>query len=258
MSCDCCHGKGLSERQRNEWWFLNNIHMGGCDQQITTCSKSLCLSVMHIKTMVIGFRFLAIAQLLGQSSKWQWGLCALRHGIQISMEAILACHPARCTEWLHCQPKSCELWRIGMGPITQYTSWSLLSHDVSARFPLPSSSSAGLLSDCHFELLLGFYMMNHSPPHSMHQLLGFYMINHSPPHSMHQLLRFYMMNHSPPHSMHQVLGFCMINHSPPHSMHQVLGFYMINHSPPHGMHQAVIHTGLIVRTCGRFHTVIFV
>ena len=28
----------------------------------------------------------------------QWGLCALRHGIQISMEAILACHPARSTE----------------------------------------------------------------------------------------------------------------------------------------------------------------
>ena len=27
-----------------------------------------------------------------------WGLCALRHGIQISMEAILACHPARSTE----------------------------------------------------------------------------------------------------------------------------------------------------------------
>ena len=43
----------------------------------------------------------------------QWGLCALRHGIQISMEAILACHP----EWLDCHPKSCELWRIRTGPI---------------------------------------------------------------------------------------------------------------------------------------------
>ena len=32
------------------------------------------------------------------------GLCALRHGIQISMEAILACHPARSTEWLDCHP----------------------------------------------------------------------------------------------------------------------------------------------------------
>ena len=27
-----------------------------------------------------------------------WGLCALCHGIQISMEAIMACHPARSTE----------------------------------------------------------------------------------------------------------------------------------------------------------------
>ena len=47
----------------------------------------------------------------------QWGLCALRHGVQISMEAILACHPARSTEWLDCHPKSCERWRIRTGPI---------------------------------------------------------------------------------------------------------------------------------------------
>ena len=47
----------------------------------------------------------------------EWGLCALRHGIQISMEAILACHPARSTEWLDCHPKTCELWRIRTGPI---------------------------------------------------------------------------------------------------------------------------------------------
>ena len=49
--------------------------------------------------------------------KRQWGLCALRHGIQISMEAILACHPARSTEWLDCHPKSCELWHIHTGLI---------------------------------------------------------------------------------------------------------------------------------------------
>ena len=30
----------------------------------------------------------------------QWGLCALRHCIQSSMEAILACHPALSIEWL--------------------------------------------------------------------------------------------------------------------------------------------------------------
>ena len=46
-----------------------------------------------------------------------WGLCAWRHGIQISMEAILACHPARSTKWLDCHPKSWELWRIRTGPI---------------------------------------------------------------------------------------------------------------------------------------------
>ena len=33
------------------------------------------------------------------------------------METILACHPARSTEWLDCHPKSCELWRIRTGPI---------------------------------------------------------------------------------------------------------------------------------------------
>ena len=46
-----------------------------------------------------------------------WGLCALRHVIQISMEAIWACHPARSTEWLDWVAKSCELWRIRTGPI---------------------------------------------------------------------------------------------------------------------------------------------
>ena len=50
-------------------------------------------------------------------------LCALRHGIQISMEAILACHPARSTEWLDWHPKSCELWRIRTGPV-DWLPWS--------------------------------------------------------------------------------------------------------------------------------------
>ena len=54
-----------------------------------------------------------------RESQTQWGLCALRHGIQILMEAILACHPARSTEWLDCHPKSCELWRIRTGPIIE-------------------------------------------------------------------------------------------------------------------------------------------
>ena len=52
----------------------------------------------------------------------QWGLYALRHGIQISMEV---CHPARSTEWLDCHPKSCELWRIRTGPIKKFCSYQL-------------------------------------------------------------------------------------------------------------------------------------
>ena len=32
-------------------------------------------------------------------------------------KAILACHPAKSTEWLDCHPRSCELWRIRTGPI---------------------------------------------------------------------------------------------------------------------------------------------
>ena len=53
-------------------------------------------------------------------TRWKanrWGLCALRHGIQISMEAILACHLARSTEWLDCHPKLCELWQSRTGLI---------------------------------------------------------------------------------------------------------------------------------------------
>ena len=47
-----------------------------------------------------------------------WGLCTLRRGIQNSMEAILAFHPAWPTEWLHCWlAKWCENWRIRTGPI---------------------------------------------------------------------------------------------------------------------------------------------
>ena len=60
----------------------------------------------------------------------QWGLCALHHGIQISMEAILACHPARSTEWLDCHPKSCEPWRIRTGPIVRYGASRALLKDL--------------------------------------------------------------------------------------------------------------------------------
>ena len=38
------------------------------------------------------------------------GACTLRHGIQNSMEAILACRPALSTEWLGWVAISCEVW----------------------------------------------------------------------------------------------------------------------------------------------------
>ena len=44
------------------------------------------------------------------------GLCALRYSIQVSMEAIMAFHPAKSTEWLDWAKKSCELWRNRTGP----------------------------------------------------------------------------------------------------------------------------------------------
>ena len=83
-----------------------------------------------------------------------WGLCELRHGIQISMEAILACHPAGSTEWLDCHPKSCELWRIRTGPITitrllssTDLSWSVtsLADQYSGHF----FSGRHLMHVCH-------------------------------------------------------------------------------------------------------------
>ena len=75
--------------------------------------------------------YLTRLKLHPENFRRQWGLCALRHGIQISMEAILACHPARSTEWLDCHPKLCELWRIRTGPISSETgptvTWSVFA-----------------------------------------------------------------------------------------------------------------------------------
>ena len=77
------------------WKFATSLGMSGCDKlENSKLSKST-----------------------PRSFELKWGLCALRHGIQISMEAILPCHPARSTEWLDCHPKWCELWRIRTGPI---------------------------------------------------------------------------------------------------------------------------------------------
>ena len=77
----------------------------------------LYLILSFSKFYFIFFRFLKSENTFFVLFFLKWGLCALRHGIQISMEAILACHPARSTEWLDCHPKWCELWRIRTGPI---------------------------------------------------------------------------------------------------------------------------------------------
>ena len=55
----------------------------------------------------------------------EWEPCALHHGIQFSMEASLACHPARSTEWLDWVAKWCELWRIRTGPISKKSSLAM-------------------------------------------------------------------------------------------------------------------------------------
>ena len=52
------------------------------------------------------------------------------------MEAILACHPAKSTEWLDCHPKPCELWRIRTGPITLQDKSTGKESEALAPFPL--------------------------------------------------------------------------------------------------------------------------
>ena len=65
-----------------------------CQQQPKECSSHLKL--LTVAKFTPWWNTLNFLQFV--SRKKQWGLCAFRHGIQISMEAILACHPARSTE----------------------------------------------------------------------------------------------------------------------------------------------------------------
>ena len=68
------------------------------------------------------------------------------------MEAILACHPARSTEWLDCHPKSYELWRIRTGPIA-FLYLSLFHSLLRLTSFLPKSSlSAKVGHDCALSL----------------------------------------------------------------------------------------------------------
>ena len=73
------------------------------------------------------------------------------------MEAILACHPARSTEWLDCHPKSYELWRIRTGPILAFhlekgkspihASFPQLTHDVTRVCLLTGAQSLETLQE---------------------------------------------------------------------------------------------------------------
>ena len=56
------------------------------------------VGLMRIRHKLSSFAHGQPSHLPLHSAGLHWGLCALRHGIQISMEAILACHPARSTE----------------------------------------------------------------------------------------------------------------------------------------------------------------
>ena len=47
------------------------------------------------------------------------GPCTLRHRIQNSMEAILACHPALSTKWLDWVAQWCERWCMMYRPHSQ-------------------------------------------------------------------------------------------------------------------------------------------
>ena len=66
-------------------------------------------------------------------------LCALRHGIQNSMEATMACHPAtECLDWV---AVSCKLWRMRTGVIVRCYRPDL----APAHLPLLSAVAEYLL-----------------------------------------------------------------------------------------------------------------
>ena len=66
------------------------------------------------------------------------------------MEAILACHPARSTEWLDCHPKSCELWRIHTGPIMRTFKVALILLSMSAPHQWDQTNTIYVISTACF------------------------------------------------------------------------------------------------------------
>ena len=76
----------------------------------------------------------------------EWGLSALRHGIQNSMEAILACHPALSTNWCR-MAISCEKKkrRFRTGPIWLLCGYCILPSQTESYgwWPLTDNLKPG-------------------------------------------------------------------------------------------------------------------
>ena len=68
----------------------------------------------------------------------EWGLCALHHWIQSSMEAILTCHPAVSTEWLAWVANSHILWRTRTAPVVSNHTFA----QAPFKFIVPNWRSA--------------------------------------------------------------------------------------------------------------------
>ena len=86
------------------------------------------------------------------------GLVRITSWYPVSMEAMLACHPARSTEWLDCHPKWCELWHFRTGPILSQFShsfvwWSTVTGHETCSYKIHWSVSRNVfLNDLHRDL----------------------------------------------------------------------------------------------------------
>ena len=78
------------------------------------------------------------AQTAMLSSGWQWGPCALRHGIQTAMDGILACHPALSTKWLDWVATWwwCERWRMCTAPIGMFAETGIFIIGSAEALPI--------------------------------------------------------------------------------------------------------------------------
>ena len=97
--------------------------------QTPTCGVAYSCSYVLLCGLTTPFKFNCL--LLGAHA------CTVRHGIQTSMEAILACHPASSTKCLDWVAKLCERWSMRAGPILGGDVYQ----SVSIYFWVPSTSN---------------------------------------------------------------------------------------------------------------------